>query len=291
MARLRHASCANDQFLGSPGQSRTGWRKPRFRADARVFNSDVLHWTERLLKSLEDDRYGGGALSLRYVSSELRSVIDLVEYANYEPQVGKQLLTIVADLAQLLGWLQFDSGRYGAAERYLLLSVGVCRCLGARDRAANVIGMLGYVSSFAGHGVEALRLVDAASRECIRPYPILCARLLGREATAAAADGDLDRFRRASEMAMQLLIRHRNQEPPPFLYYLAPDQLAAEAGQGLVVLAERTSAHRKRLLNEAVDTLTTAVADLTSAVRLCTGRSRVAQRHIYAGFGIGAGWK
>jgi len=125
-----------------------------------------------------------------------------------------------------------------------------------------VIGMLGYVSAFAGHGIQALRLVEAASGECARPYPILRARLLGREATAAAADGDLDRFRRASEMAMQLLTEHRNQEPPPFLYYLAPDQLAAEAGQGLVVLAERTSAHRKRLLNEAIDTLTTAVAGL-----------------------------
>jgi hypothetical protein len=209
-----------------------------------------------------DDRYGGGALSLRYVSAELRSVIDLVEYANYEPRVGKQLLTIVADLAQLLGWLQFDSGRHGAAQRYLLLSVGVCRGLGAPDRAANVIGMLGYVSAFAEHGVQALRLVEAASGECARPYPIMRARLLGREATAAAADGDLDRFRRASEMAMQLLTEHRNQEPPPFLYYLAPDQLAAEAGQGLVVLAERASAHRKRLLNEAIDTLTTAVAGL-----------------------------
>ncbi len=209
-----------------------------------------------------DDRHGGGALSLRYVGAELRSVIDLVEYANYEPKVGRQLLTIVADLAQLLGWLQFDSGRYGAAERYLLLSVGVCRFLGAPDRAANAIGMLGYVSAFAGHGVDALRLVDAASRECPRPDPILRARLLGREATAAAADGDLDRFRRASDVAMQLLVKYRGQETPPFLYYLAPEQLAAEAGQGLVVLAERTTAHRKRLLNEAIDTLTAAVAGL-----------------------------
>ncbi len=214
-----------------------------------------------------DDRHGGGALSLRYVGAELRSVIDLVEYANYEPQVGRQLLTIVADLAQLLGWLQFDSGRYGAAERYLLLSVGVCRSLGTPDRAANAIGMLGYVSAFAGHGVEALRLVDAASRECARPDPILRARLLGREATAAAADGDLDRFRRASDGAMQLLIKYRTQEAPPFLYYLAPDQLAAEAGQGLVVLAERTTAHRKRLLNEGIDTLTAAVARLGPAYR------------------------
>ena len=209
-----------------------------------------------------DDRHGGGALSLRYVGAELRSVIDLVGYANYEPQVGRQLLASVADLAQLLGWLQFDSGRCGAAERYLLLSVGVCRSLGAVDRAANVIGMLGYVSAFAGHGVEALRLVDAAGRECARPHPILRARLLGRDATAAAADGDLDRFRRASDAAMQLLIRHRCQEPPSFLYYLAPEQLAAEAGQGLVVLAERTTASRTRLLNEAIDTLTAAVPGL-----------------------------
>jgi hypothetical protein len=209
-----------------------------------------------------DDRHGGGALSLRYVGAELRSVVDLVEYANYEPKVGQQLLTIVADLAQLLGWLQFDSGLYGAAERYLLLSVGVCRALATPDRAANAIGMLGYVSAFAGHGVEALRLVDAAFRECPRPDPILRARLLGREATAAAADGDLDRFRRASDAAMQLLIKSRNQEAPPFLYYLEPDQLAAEAGQGLVVLAERTTAHRRRLLNEAIEALTAAVARL-----------------------------
>ncbi|MEV6924545.1 hypothetical protein AB0M46_08545 [Dactylosporangium sp. NPDC051485] len=31
-----------------------------------------------------DDRHGGGALSLRYVGAELRNVVDLVEYANYD---------------------------------------------------------------------------------------------------------------------------------------------------------------------------------------------------------------
>ena len=144
----------------------------------------------------------------------------------------------------------------------MLLSVGVCRSLEASDRAANVIGMLGYISAFAGHGIEALRLVDAAERECSRPDPILRARLLGREATAAAADGDLNRFRRASDAAMQLLMKHRYQEAPSFLYYLAPEQLAAEAGQGLVVLAERTTASRKRLLTEAIGILTEAVTAL-----------------------------
>src|SRR4051794_4360097 len=49
--------------------------------------------------------YGGGALSLRYVAAELRNVMDLVQHANYEVATGRRLLTIVADLAQLLGWL------------------------------------------------------------------------------------------------------------------------------------------------------------------------------------------
>jgi len=188
----------------------------------------------------------------------------MVDYASYGPETGERLLMIVADLAQLLGWLSFDSGRYGAAERYLLLSLGVCRALGASDRAANVIGMLSYVSAFAGHGSQAVQLAEAATRECGRSDPILRARLLGREATAAAADGDLARFRRQSQEAARLLERHPIGQAPSFLYYLTPDQLAAETGQGLVVLAERTTASRGRLLSEAVEILGSAVAAMAA---------------------------
>ncbi|GIG87358.1 hypothetical protein [Plantactinospora endophytica] len=212
-----------------------------------------------------DDRHGGGALSLRYVTAEFRSVLDLFQYANYEPKIGRRLLTIVADLAQLLGWLQFDSGRYGPAERYLLLSIGVCRAVQAADRAANAIGMLSYVSTFADHGSQALLLAEAAERESGRGDRILHARLLGREATAAAADGDLARFRRSSEEAMRLLVERQRSDAPAFLYYLAPEQLAAEAGQGLVALAEQATSNRKRLLGEAIDTLSGAVGSLAAA--------------------------
>jgi hypothetical protein len=211
-----------------------------------------------------DDRHGGAALSLRYVTAELRNVVELVEHANYEVTTGRRLLSLVADLAQLLGWLHFDSSRYGAAERYLLLSVGVCRALDARDRAANVIGMLSYVSAFAGHGPEAVRLAEAAAAECRSTEPVLRARLLGRDATAAAADGDLGRFRRRAEQAAEVLDDSRSRENPSYLYYLTPAQLAAEAGQGLVVLAERTTSHRKRLLTDGIDLLTDAVAAMVT---------------------------
>jgi hypothetical protein len=211
-----------------------------------------------------DDRHGGGALSLRYVTAELRSVLDLVQYASYGPDTGRRLMTIVADLAQLLGWLSFDSSRYGAAERYLLLSLGVCRALGAADRAANAIGMLSYVSAFAGHGPQSVRLAEAGASECRRGAPIVRARLLGREATAAAADGDVARFRRQSQEAAALLQRYACNDAPPFLYYFTPEQLAAEEGLALVMLAEQTTASRRRLLLEAIEKLSGAVTALAA---------------------------
>jgi len=209
-----------------------------------------------------DDRHGGGALSLRYVTAELRNVVDLVEYANYDAAIGLRMLTIVADLAQLLGWLHFDSSRYGSAERYLLLSLGMCRALDATDRAANVIGMLSYLSAFAGHGLQAVHLAEAAAVEGQITDPVLRARLLGRDATAAAADADLLRFRRTADQAAELLHRSHGSDSESFLYYLSPMQLAAEAGQALVVLAERTTANRDRLLAEGIDLLTGAIAGM-----------------------------
>ncbi|MGC4773593.1 hypothetical protein ACLQ25_32095 [Micromonospora sp. DT44] len=222
---------------------------------------DVIACHVAALRRL-DDRHGGGALSVRYVTAELRSVMDLVQHANYGTSTGRRLLTIVADLAQLLGWLHFDSSRYGASERYLLLSVGVCRTLGDQERSANAIGMLSYVSTFAGHGPEAVRLAEAAKSECRSGDLVLRAKLVGREATAAAANGDLAQFRRCAEEAAEMLNHGQTRDRPSFLYYLSPMQLSAEAGQALVVLAERTTANRHRLLGEGIDLLSGAVAGM-----------------------------
>ena len=92
-------------------------------------------------------------------------------------------------------------------------------------------------------------------RECRRPDSFLRARLLGRQTTAAAADGDVYRFRRSSHEATGLL--RRSGGPPPFLYYLAPPQLAAE----------RAPANRKRLLAEAIDTLSGTVGGMSQPRR------------------------
>ncbi|MEV7970540.1 hypothetical protein AB0O34_31815 [Sphaerisporangium sp. NPDC088356] len=199
-----------------------------------------------------DDRHGGGALSLRYVTSELRNVLDLVGSSDYEPTVGRELMTIVGDLAQLVGWVHFDAHRYGAAERYMLLSERVVRALDDLGRATNAIGMLSYISAFAGHGQEAVHIAQAAER-CCPDDLVLRARVTGRIATAAAAAGDLSGFRHASEKARELL--DSASDAPAYLYYLEPEQLIAEAGQALVVLGEHMTVYRKPLLKEAISLL------------------------------------
>ena len=58
--------------------------------------------------------------------------------------------------------------------------------------------------------------------------------------------------------------RHATRSAPSFLYYLTPDQLTAEAGLALVLLAERTTTSRSRLLAEAIPALSGAVAALAA---------------------------
>ena len=111
-----------------------------------------------------DDRQGGGALSLRYVTHELAGVLDLVRSASYEPEVGRDLLTIVADLAQLAGWMQFDAGETAIAQRYLLLAIRVARAAGDDGRMVNNVGMLTYIGAYSNQGTDALRIIEAATQ-------------------------------------------------------------------------------------------------------------------------------
>ncbi|WP_433194504.1 hypothetical protein ACQP1G_38005 [Nocardia sp. CA-107356] len=197
-----------------------------------------------------DDCQGGGALSLRYVSRELGSVLDLIRCGSYEPDVGDILLTSVADLTQLAGWMQFDSGATDIAQRYLQLGIRVARAAGDKDRAMNNAGMLAYIAAEAGEGVNSLAIMDAAA-QLPTTSRLLRARLAGRHATAHAAVGDLHAFRAASENAQELLAASHRDHTQSYLYYLTPAQLDAEAGYSLVALAQRTDRHRSRLLMQA----------------------------------------
>jgi len=205
-----------------------------------------------------DDRQGGGALSLRYVTGQLRAVLGLVNGAAYTPAIGRRLQDAAANLAQLAGWLSFDAGANGAAQRFFFLGL---RLAANRDCSTNILGMLTYTTAHTGNPADAVRLGLAAEQAARHLSVGMRARIAGRLATAHAAAGDLYAFRQAANQARILLGQRRPEDDPAALYYLSADQLAAETGQALIHLALRHPARARTLLNEAVELL----APLTSA--------------------------
>lgn len=215
---------------------------------------------------LLDDQAGGGALNLRYVNGELHAVLDLLRNASASADIRERLLLATADLAQLSGWMFWDSGNYAASQRYLLLAVRAARATAqsstselrriATESAANTLGMLAYQIAHSGNPSDAIRIAEAATEQSTHASPGMRARLSGRLATAQAAAGDVHAFRNAADQAKSLLQARHRADDPPFLYYLNGEQLAAETGQALVDLARHNPGQARALLNEAVDLLT-----------------------------------
>lgn len=202
-----------------------------------------------------DDRQGGSALSLRYVTNELQGVLDLVRCSSYSADTGQRLYTSVASLAQLSGWMHFDADQAGCAQRYFLLGLRAARAADDQACAANILGMLAYQSAHSAQPVEAVRIGEAAG-EAARPLDVVTrARIAGRLATALAAAGDVYAFRAASDRARSLLAQRQPEDGPEFLYYFNADQLAAESGQALVSLAVHHPGRRDMLLAEAAELL------------------------------------
>jgi hypothetical protein len=202
-----------------------------------------------------DDRQGGGALSLRYVTNELQGVLDLVRSSSYAMDVGRRLFTVVANLAQLAGWMHFDAGEAGCAQRYFLLGLRAARAAEDPACAANILGMLAYQAAHSGQAPEAVRLAEAAVRAA-QPLDVTTrARIAGRLATAHASAGDVYGFRAASESARELWDRRGAEAGPAFLYYFTAEQLAAESGQALVDLARLNPGRKEALLAEATTLL------------------------------------
>lgn len=66
-----------------------------------------------------DDLLGGGDL-FPVVAKELSEVRKVTQSASYTENVGRRLLTVLGELAQLAGWVASDAGRYAQAQRIYL---------------------------------------------------------------------------------------------------------------------------------------------------------------------------
>ncbi|MFJ9771183.1 transcriptional regulator [Kitasatospora sp. NPDC101157] len=177
---------------------------------------------------LADDVLAGGDL-VETVIRELRSAVRLHNDTSHTEAVGRQLLTGVAELAQLAGWVATDSA--GKADPVPLFRTGVAAATQAGDGplAAHLLGSWGYWEANRGDIRRGLGLVRAAEHEAaggpVRARSLTAARVAwvstlagDQRAALTAIDTAMDQIDAADEEMAAMA------DPRLWLYWVNRDE-------------------------------------------------------------------
>jgi hypothetical protein len=112
---------------------------------------------------LAGDRHGS-SLALPQARALLSSVAGTLTQSACTEAEGARLHAAVAELLRLAGWLSFDAGLPGQAQRYWLAGLRAAHAAGDRPAGANILRSLSGQASAAGQHPEAIALAEAARR-------------------------------------------------------------------------------------------------------------------------------
>jgi hypothetical protein len=73
------------------------------------------------VRKMDDIAGGGSVLSL--AQYEFSWVAGLLDQALYDERTGRMLYIVLAELGQLCGWLAYDAGNFGLAQRYYIAAL------------------------------------------------------------------------------------------------------------------------------------------------------------------------
>ena len=154
----------------------------------------------------------------------------------------RRLLPVLAEAAQLTGWLAADAGNLTGGLDAYRLALRAAAAAGDRAFAGHVLGAASHLFAGAGDPAAALTLARTGYAGCRdAASPGLRALLLHRLALAAALGGRPRAARQALDAAGWISGPDPGREPP-WLYWLDDAELAAMTGRTLVALGRPGSA-------------------------------------------------
>ncbi|WP_211288926.1 helix-turn-helix domain-containing protein [Actinophytocola xinjiangensis] len=215
-----------------------------------IIGSDSLESLRGAVKVFRRwDAAGVGGLKRKAVVGQLNAVAESVRDAG-DAATRTSLLPIMAELAQLAGWMAFDHGLAGAAQRYYLLALHACREAGPSELAlgVKVIGDMTQLSTKLGNYDDSLNLVrtglGALPRSANRRVR---SEMLGLEARAYAQLDEAPAAARSAQASVEVWQEAAGDEPAPdWLYYLNQAEVDCLAANTYTQLALRTSDHTRR---------------------------------------------
>lgn len=199
-----------------------------------------------LLQQLDDEH--GGARHLSYVGVQFRAVALLLHEGGHVTQTQIRLLQALGEVGQLAGWMAFDAGEHGLAQRYFVTALRAAHQVNDDALAAHILADLAFQAASRHHPMDAVALGQAAARTSRTATPGVRGAVLSRLAFAYANAGQAADFERTRDQARQLVAsaEHGSAEPR-WMYFLTANHLDCQAGYGLVQLGRAPEAPTARV--------------------------------------------
>lgn len=195
----------------------------------RVGQADIdTMWTMCSAFAATDHHLGGG-----YARSTLVQFLDEVVGplldGTYDDATGRQLFAAAGRLANICGFMSFDSGRHGLAQRYFVQALRLAKASGNRALGAHILADMSMPALHLGRASEAIALAEAGSRTARGcGAPSIAARCHALEARAYAASGDARVCHKKMRAAESALERAHPSDEPVWNQFFTERQLSAE---------------------------------------------------------------
>jgi len=192
-----------------------------------------------------DNRLGGGRMRgavVHYLNSE---VAPLLADGRFDSKTGARLAAAGAELAQLAGWMAYDAGLHGHAQRYLTLALSFAHHAGNDGLGAEVLAAKAHQAVYLARPGEAVDLARAAQATARRAgLATLLAECHVMEAHGHAASNDARACGRALSGAETAFGKAVRDNDPAWLRYFDEAYLAARMAHCFRALGEPAHAER-----------------------------------------------
>lgn len=144
---------------------------------------------------------GGGFARHRLAAFLTDHVVPLLRANDPASSVGRALFEAGAEQYYLLGWMAYDNGEHGLAQRYLIQALRLSEAARSVELGAHILAGLSDQATLTGHPDEGLQFARAGQLGLTKGNSPAClADLLALEARALAALGEAqDAERRVAE--------------------------------------------------------------------------------------------
>ncbi|MGN2636515.1 hypothetical protein ACTD5D_10040 [Nocardia takedensis] len=214
-------------------------------------NAPSVHLTLEFVEHLEQnlaqlrrlDDGCGGELVLRTITHQLRLAIDLLTEAGYRDAIGQRLLSVAGQMAQLAGWLAFDLGRHGFAQRMYLLGLRAAAGSGDRQLGGLILSCIAFQQTWRERPHDAVAIMNSVSQGLRHTAtPRVTALVAMREARAFATAGMHRETSIALDRAWTALARGSREDDPSWTYWMDETVLISEAGRCHLHLGDTVAA-------------------------------------------------